>query len=134
MKGLVYKGPRDVPIRPELARKDGQPEKQRNAMTPFSFAPFTKETAVRLRRALIFAVFTIALGTTAIAEGSGPGGSDGGMEGGAASATEGGENGAEIRHPENTGSGIVRGNTDMGSPNAHSNGTKPAANSSQKKQ
>jgi hypothetical protein len=89
---------------------------------------------MRLRPAMIFAAFTIALGTTAMAEGSGPGGSEGGMEGGAASVNEGGENGAEIKHPENTGSGVVHGTINMGLTNERSNTSKPAANSLQKKQ
>jgi hypothetical protein len=69
----------------------------------------------------LIAALTIALGTTAIAEGNGPGGSEGGIEGAAQSARQGGENGAEIDHSENTGSGIVKGHaadTGPGNPDA----------------
>jgi hypothetical protein len=68
----------------------------------------------------LVSVFAFGLASNAIAEGSGPGGSEGGMEGGAQSQSQGGENGAEIDHSENTGSGIVKGHaadTGPGNPN-----------------
>jgi hypothetical protein len=55
------------------------------------------------------AILALGLTSSAFAEGSGPGASEGGMEGGAQSQSQGGENGAEIDRSENTGSGVVKG-------------------------